>query len=136
MLASQPSYFPVWSIDELHQGRKLCYQTIEVATVTDRFEKYGGVAHYIFRQQGEPPSLEGVIIDSDTWKNIRHVGEMSQLFPSSHMLLHIAVDDNMHFKLVVLVSHWHSSFLQVLSGDAREPEITIGFWGCSRGTPV
>jgi hypothetical protein len=72
-----PSYFPVWSLDELLQCRALCYQTIEEATVVARFQKYGGVARYVFWHQEDPPSLESVIIDSDARKSIRYVGEVS-----------------------------------------------------------
>jgi hypothetical protein len=65
-----PSYFPIWSKEELLQFWELCYQTIKDATVVARFKEYRGVAHYIFWQREEPPSLEGVIMDSNAQKNI------------------------------------------------------------------
>jgi hypothetical protein len=99
-----PLYFPTWSIEELLRCRELCYQMIEETTVAARFRRYGGVARYVFWQHGEPPSLDDIVMDSDARKGIQQVGEPSRLFPTSHMLLHIATDDQMHFKHVVLAS--------------------------------
>jgi hypothetical protein len=99
----KPSYFPVWSLDELRQCRAVCYADIDLGIVEDRYRQYGGIARYVF-WPGEPPSIESVIGDSDARKSIRSVGDPSQLFPSSHMLLHLSVDENMEFQHVVLAS--------------------------------
>ena len=100
-----PSYFPVWSLNELRDCRALCYPEFDVATV-DR----GGIARYVFWPNEEPPSLEGVIADSNARKSFRSAGDPSQLFPSSHMMLHISVDENLHFQHIVLASR-HVGYL-------------------------
>jgi hypothetical protein len=101
-----PSYFPVWSLEELRQCRALCYPTIDEATVDTRYLQYGGIARYVFWEDGKPPSLEAIITDSNARRSIHSVGEPSRLFPSSHMLLHITVDEDMHFRHVVLASRY------------------------------
>jgi len=99
-----PSYFPVWSLNELRDCRALCYPMFDAATVDRRYKQYGGIARYVFWPNEEPPSLEGVIADSDARKSIRSAGDPSQLFPSSHMILHISVDEHLHFQHIVLAS--------------------------------
>jgi hypothetical protein len=101
-----PSYFPVWSLDELHSCRELCYPQITVETVDDRYRKYGGIARYVFWTGRDPPSIEAVLEDSNARKSIRAIGEPSQIFPSSHMLLHLFVDEELQFKHVVLASRY------------------------------
>lgn len=101
-----PLYFPVWSLDELRRCRGLCYKEIDQATVDDRYMKYGGIARFVFWWPGEPPSIEAAIADRNARQSIRAVGEPSQLFPSSHMLLHLHVDENMHYCHIVLASRF------------------------------
>ena len=100
-----PLYFPVWTLDELRQCRAACYPEIDLATVDDRYRRYGGIARYMFCRE-EPPSIESVLSDSNARKYIRYVYEPSRLFPTSHMLVHLSVDENMHFHRVVLASRY------------------------------
>jgi hypothetical protein len=101
-----PLYFPVWSFDELLLCRELCYKEIDKATVKDRYNKYGGIARYVFWSQGQPPSIEGVVADRNARNSIRAVGDLSQLFPSSHMLLHLHVDESLNYRHIVLASRY------------------------------
>jgi hypothetical protein len=59
----------------------------------------------VFWREG-PPSIESAISDSQARESIRSVGQPSQLFPTSHMLLHLSVDENMHFQHVDLASRY------------------------------
>jgi len=106
-----PLYFPIWSWDELRQCRELCYQGISEKTIKSRYERYGGIARYVYWQPGDPPSLEAAVADSNARKSIRSVGEPSQLFPTSHMLLHIHVDEELHFEHVLLASRYVGTLL-------------------------
>jgi hypothetical protein len=106
-----PLYFPIWSWDELRQCRELCYQGISEETVKSRYERYGGIARYVYWQPGDPPSLEAAATDSNARQSIRSVGEPSQLFPTSHMLLHIHVDEELRFEHVLLASRYVGTLL-------------------------
>ena len=106
-----PLYFPIWSWDELRQCRELCYQGISEETIKSRYERYGGIARYVYWQPGDPPSLEAAVADSNARKSVRSVGEPSQLFPTSHMLLHIHVDEELHFEHVLLASRYVGTLL-------------------------
>jgi hypothetical protein len=101
-----PRYFPVWSLEELRSCRELCYSSISDEIVDGRYRKYGGVARYMFWTEGEPNPIEGAIADSDARKGIRSTGELSQVFPTSHMLIHIDVDETLHFRHIVLASRY------------------------------
>jgi hypothetical protein len=101
-----PWYFPVWSLKELRDCREVCYPTISEEVVDRRYEQYGGIARYLFWTDQDPPAIKFVVADSDARKSIRAVGEPSQLFPSSHMLLHITVDDDQHFQHMTLASRY------------------------------
>jgi hypothetical protein len=101
-----PRFFPVWSLEELRECRQQCYKTIEDEVLDRRYKQYGGIARYVFWRNEEPPSIEATLADADARKSIRSVGEPSQLFPSSHMLLHISTDENMHFQHVVIASRY------------------------------
>ena len=107
-----PLYFRTWSLDELLQCWVLCYQTIEEATVITRFQKYGGVACYVFWQQEDLPSLENVVMDSHARKSIWYVSKVFQLFPSSHMLLHIVLTS--HHVDILLFSKYYQETLENL----------------------
>lgn len=102
----EPWYLPVWSLEELRNCRTQCHPTISQEVVDHRYEQYGGIARYVFWPEGEPPSIEGVVSDTNARQSIRSVGEPSQLFPTSHMLLHISTDENLHFKHVALASRY------------------------------
>jgi hypothetical protein len=107
-----PCYFPVWTLDELRECRTICYPDISKETVDLRYERYGGIARYVFwPQDEEPPSIEGVVADRDARQSLRFINEPSQLFPSSHILLHIAIDANMHFQHVFLASRYIGKLL-------------------------
>jgi hypothetical protein len=111
-----PSYFPVWSLEELRDCRALCYPTIDPATVDDRYRKYGGNPHCVF-WPGEPPSIEGVVANRDARKSIHAVGEPSRMLPLPHMLLHLSVDEKNAFsaRRSCLAIHWRSPLFRVLS---------------------
>jgi hypothetical protein len=101
-----PRYFPVWSLEELRQCRIYCYPTISQEVVDRRYERYGGIARYVFWPNEEPPSIQAAVFDSDARKSIRSVGEPSRLFPTSHILLHLSVDEHLRFQHVVLASRY------------------------------
>ena len=98
------SYFPVWTLDELRKCRMLCYGTIAQTVVDDRYSQYGGIPRYVFCLPAELPSLENVIADSEARESIRAVWDPSAMFPTSHILLHISVDENFHYHHLVLAS--------------------------------
>jgi hypothetical protein len=106
-----PLYFPVWSWDELQQCRKSCLLGISEETVKNRYERYGGIAHYVYWQPGDPPSLEAAVADSNARKSLHSVGDPSQLFPTSQMFLHVHADENLHFKHVLLASRYVGTLL-------------------------
>ena len=105
------SYFPVWSLHELSDCRMLCYEMLTQEVVEDRYRQYGGIPRYMFWEPSEPPSLEGALADSDARKCIHAVHELSRMFPLSHMLLHITVDENFHFQHLVLASRYVGTLL-------------------------
>jgi hypothetical protein len=79
-----PLYFPVWSLDELRECRTLCYLIISRDVVDRRYNKYGGIAHYVLWPKEEPPPIEAIVSDPKAHESIRSVGEPSLLFPTSH----------------------------------------------------
>ena len=99
-------YFPVWTLDELRKCRMLCYGTIAQTVVDDRYSQYGGIPRYVFCPPAELPSLENVIADSDARESIRAIWNPSDMFPTSHILLHISVDENFHYHHLVLASRY------------------------------
>jgi hypothetical protein len=101
-----PWYFPVWSLDELRDCRQLCYPSVDPTTLSKRYEQYGGVARYVFWSENAPPSLEATMADTNARRDIRYVSEPSQIFQSSHMLLHLAVSEEMRFSHLVLASRY------------------------------
>jgi len=98
------SYFPVWTLDELRKCRMLCYGTIPQTVVDDRYSRYGGIPRYVFCPPTKLPSLESVIADRNARDSIRAVWDPSVMFPTSHILLHISVDENFHYHHLVLAS--------------------------------
>lgn len=100
-----PLYFPVWSLEEILDCRIRCYSSISEEAVKDRYKIYGGVARFVFWPGStEPPSIASAVQDANARKSIRSVWEPSLLFPTSHMLLHLVIDDKMHFTYVTLAS--------------------------------
>jgi len=59
-----PLYFPIWSWDEFWQCQELCYQGISEETIKSWYERYGGIAHYVYWQPGDLPSLEAAVTES------------------------------------------------------------------------
>jgi hypothetical protein len=108
-----PLYFPVWSLDELQSCREQCYSTIEPKIVDKRYWQYGGIARYVFwTEEGEePPSIKTAVQDANARKCILSAAEPSAMFESSHMLLHISVDDAMHFEHLTLASQYVGNLL-------------------------
>jgi hypothetical protein len=107
----EPWYFPVWSLEELRNCRERCYPTISPDVLDSRYHRYGGIARYVLRPVGEPPSIEAVVADYNARDSIRAVGDPSQIYPSSHMLLHLSVDENLRLQHVVLASRYVGSLL-------------------------
>src|SRR5262245_1898361 len=91
--------------------RAQCYPTISPDALDRRYIQYGGIARYVLRLVGEPPSIEAVVRDYNARDSIRAVGDPSQIFPSSHMLLHLSVDENLQFQHVVLASRYVGGLL-------------------------
>ena len=101
-----PWYFPVWSLEELHNCRAYCYPNISVQDVLLRYKKYGGVARYVFCTDEKLPGIECAVADSDARKSLWSAGQPSQKFPMSHMLLHISVDTTLRFEHIILASRY------------------------------
>ena len=101
-----PWYFPVWSLEELHNCRAYCYPNISVQDALLRYKKYGGVARYVFCTDEKLPGIECAVADSDARKSLWSAGQPSQKFPMSHMLLHISVDTTLRFEHIILASRY------------------------------
>lgn len=112
----QPWYLPVWTLEEIVACRTHCYSSMDPKVAVDLFQQYGGVARYVFWTESPfsvvtaPPSLLAFINDPDARNSIGSVGEPSRLFPTSHMLVHIIVNDRLRFVDFGLAS----SFIGVL----------------------
>jgi hypothetical protein len=67
--------------------------------------------HYVLLPVGEPLSIEAVVADYNAHDSIRAVGDPSQIYPSSHMLLHLSINENLQLQHVVLASQYIGSLL-------------------------
>lgn len=87
---------PTWSTEEIRDCKDLCYPDLSDASFNTRFEIYGGVARYVFYDLGEtvPKKMENALNDIDAVKNVRHVGQSTDIFPASHTLMHMIVGDD------------------------------------------
>ena len=92
---------PVWSLDERHDCRELCYDMLTQEVVEDRYRRYGGIARNVFWEPRQPPSLKGALANGNACKCIRAVHDLSRMSTSSHILLHISVDENFHLQHIL-----------------------------------
>ena len=102
-----PYYFPIWTLKELKSCHSQYYPSLSIAELDDRFMRYGGVPRFVFWSQISPlPSIDAAVSDADARKSLGMVGELSQKFRSSHMLLHLIVDDDFRLLSVGLSSDY------------------------------
>ena len=95
---------PVWSLDELLDCRELCYDMLTQEVVEDRYRRYGGIARNVFWEPRQLPSLEGALANGNACKCIRAVHDLSRMSTSSHILLHISVDENLPFTAYLVLA--------------------------------
>jgi hypothetical protein len=85
-----PSYFPVWTLNEIILCQSQCYESCSIGVIEHRFTRYGGIPRIIFTSE-EPPSVKALIADANARKSISQIDNPSLMFHSSHKLLHIIV---------------------------------------------
>lgn len=101
-----PSYFPVWTLDEILACQLQCYASLSVAVIELRFTQYGGIPRIVFTSKAQPPSIEALINDANARKSIAQVNSPSLMFPSSHKLLHIIAGNDFQFLHLDLASDY------------------------------
>jgi hypothetical protein len=89
-------FFPVWSISEVSLCRMHCYPGLSIVSMQKRFNVYGGIARYIFFDNGEAmhPKMKNVLCDLDAIRGVKSIGVPSNIYRESHTLLHMIVGDD------------------------------------------
>ncbi|TPX53138.1 hypothetical protein CcCBS67573_g09749 [Chytriomyces confervae] len=103
-------YFPTWALDELESCRNGCYLKLPISTLLERYRIYGGVARPIFYPD-DPKAydyMEAALADVDAVKGVRNIGNPTQIYQTSHTLLHIITTDDgqYQFKCVDIASDY------------------------------
>ena len=101
-----PLYLPVWTLEELETCHPECYPDLSSENLESRYLRYGGVPRTVFWTHGELPSIDGTINDANARKSINSVGTPSRIFPTSHLLLHIIVNDDLGFQGLDIASDY------------------------------
>lgn len=90
-------YFPVWTLAELQTCQCHCYPVLPIETLQERHRICGGVARFVFHKDYSipiPKKMRGALNDVNAVRGVKYVGEITNIFPSSHTLLQILVGED------------------------------------------
>ncbi|KAJ3085699.1 hypothetical protein HK100_008955 [Physocladia obscura] len=87
-------FFPVWTLQELKICRLNCYSNLKINMLEERYRICGGVAHYVFHRDFSisiTKKMRAVLSDVNAVCGVKYVGELSNIFPQSHALMHMLI---------------------------------------------
>ena len=90
-------FFPVWTLAELQTCQRHCYSALPIETLRERYRICGGVARFVFHRDYSilvPRKMLGDLNDVNAASGVKYVGETTEIFASSHSLLHIMVGED------------------------------------------
>jgi hypothetical protein len=85
-------YFPVWTLEELQTCWQYCYSDLLFEPLKDRYRIYGGIARWVF--EIAPNTMEPALADVDAVRGVRSIGIPTNIFTTTHTLLHIIVSSD------------------------------------------
>lgn len=90
-------YSPVWTLVELQSCQSQCYPDLSIGILKERYRVCGGVARFVFHKDYRipvPKKMKSALNDTNAVRGVRYVGETTNIFPESHSLLQIQVEDD------------------------------------------
>ena len=90
-------YFPVWTLAELQNCQRHCYPALRIELLQERHRICGGVGRFIFHKNYSipvPKKMQSALADVDAVRGVKYVGDITDIFPTSHTLLQILVGDD------------------------------------------
>ncbi|CAK4611648.1 unnamed protein product [Aphanomyces euteiches] len=87
-------FFPVWTLDELHQCRKVCFPHVGKNSLDDRYRICGGVARSIFHDDGREilRRINAALEDVNAIICVRNIGCPTAI-STAHELVHTIVKE-------------------------------------------
>ena len=122
-------YFPVWTLEELNACRVLCYPDIRAEMLKERFQIYGGVARFVFQKRLSTRIMEVALTDVDAVSGVRNIGNPTNIFTTTHTLLHIIVSDDYQFLHVDIASKYVGEQLWIRHSAQMLTNLTSLFGG-------
>ncbi|KAI8891502.1 hypothetical protein BC833DRAFT_613757, partial [Globomyces pollinis-pini] len=90
-------FFPVWTLAELQTCQRHCYPQLPIEMLRERHRIYGGVARFVFHDDYSipvPTTIRSTLSDINAVRGVKYVGEITDIFPTSHTLLQIMVGND------------------------------------------
>jgi hypothetical protein len=97
--AAKKWYFPVWTPAQLQACQRHCYSDLPTNMLQERYRICGGAACLVFHKDYSipvPKEMQSALNDINAVCRVRYVAEITKIFPSSHMLMHIMVGDDLY----------------------------------------
>ena len=108
-------FFPVWEEKEILMCRASCYSSLEKEVVLNLYAMFGGVPRYVYPKENSNSRdvMEEALADANAISDVRNVGDVTKMFTTSHILLHIIVGkkDERPFKFL------HVDFASIYVAD-------------------
>ena len=95
-------YFPVWNTEELQSCQIQCYPNLSIEMLHERLRIYGGVARVVFFRDysTEQTTMNSALADTDAVKGVKNIGIVTDIFSTTHTLLHIIVSTDGYYRFL------------------------------------
>jgi hypothetical protein len=84
-------FFPVWEKEEILMCRNSCYAFLDKELVLNIYNIFRGIPRYVYTGVDTVilKVMEAALADANAISDVRHVGDVTKMFTTSHILLHI-----------------------------------------------